>query len=174
MLSEVRKRIADPHATLDGFCALLLTSPRPAKRGKATVVEKGAGRHVRWRRGADYECVKPGLAFANAAALDAAWAARAVTLEHVYLMRHHEADVLTQRSQLNPLWEALYYLSDERQFVRVQKKHLHYLYQCAGRTDKTLAWSVREEEVLGNEGKVVRVALPYWPDRHAFSVLKIK
>jgi|SRR6185295_10449614 len=169
MLQEVRKRVADPHATLDGFCALLLSSPRPAKKGKAAPTATGAGRHVRWKRGADYECVRPGLAFANAAALDAAWAARALTLEHVYLMRHHEADALAQRSQLNPLWEALYYLSDERQFFRVQKCHLRYMYESAGRTNKALAWSVEECEVMGK-----RILVPYWVDRYAFSALKIK
>jgi len=159
-LAEVRKRLADPHASLDGVCGLLnrAASAVPAKRVKV----KMAGRHVRWNRGDDYECMVQGREFANATELDAAWASRTIALTDMYLMRHREAEALGKRSQLNPQWEALYYLREERHFVRVQKCHLRYVYDREGRTNKNLAWTMLNERS------------PYWVDRHAFSVLKIK
>lgn len=159
MLAEVRKRLADPHVSLDNVCGLLSPSSaaQPTKRRR----RESTGRHVRWQRADDYECVSRGARdFCNAAELDAAWLARTLTLADMYLMRHREADALGKRSQLNPIWEALYRVGD--QWVRVQKCHLRHAYLQAGRRDKALAWSTCAD------------ATPYWVDRHAFSVLNIK
>lgn len=166
MLAEVRKRLADPHTSLDGLCELLAAAPAPKR---AMEKKAKAGRHVRWQRDNDYEGVIRGREFANATELDAAWDAKKITLADVWLVRHHEAHKLGKRSQLNPQWEALYYLADQRHYVRVQKCHLRYLYDQAGRVDRTLAWTMLQHEEKKNP-----VFVPYWVDRHAFSVLKIK
>lgn len=159
MLVEVRKRLADPHASLDSVCGILsATAAQPAQAKRR---RESTGRHVRWQRADDYVCVERGARdFCTAAELDAAWVARSLTLGDMYLMRHREADALGKRSQLNPIWEALYRVGD--QWVRVQKCHLRHAYEQAGRRDKALAWTLTE------------AGMPYWVDRHAFSVLKIK
>lgn len=163
MLAEVRKRLADPHASLDAICGLLdpdaAAADAPAAAHRAA--KRVAGRHVRWQRVNDYECVVRGREFANAAELDAAWAERSITLQDMFWVRNRQADALGKRTQINPHWEALYYLSDEQHYVRVQKCHLRHAYNAAGRTDKALAWTMVQD-------------LPYWIERHAYSVLKIK
>jgi hypothetical protein len=165
MFADVRSLFGNPRASIDEICsALRATQPRGgAKRAKTTAK---TGRHVRWTRSAEYACVARGRDFANAAELDERWAAGDISLADMYIFHHCEADKLAERSQVNPLWEAVYYLSDSHHYVRVQKCHLRYAYEQAGRTDKALAWSVDERE----DGSTV----PYWVDRHAFSVLKIK
>lgn len=164
MLSEVRKRFSAPGVSLDELCTALRGPAHSASPKRAKTQEASAGRHVRWLRAADYVCIVRGRDFANAAELDARWRASDISLDDMYIFHHREASRLATRNQFNPLWEALYYLSDCHQFVRVQKCHLRDIYEKAGRTDKALAWTT-----LNSEPPVA-----YWVDRHAFSVLKIK
>lgn len=175
MLAEVRKRFIAPGGSVDDLCVL----PGGAGAGAGGGGAGGGGgskktkpnpvrsktRHVRWTRGSEYVFVgERGRDFCNLEELNAKWEAGEITLADMWVVRHKEAARLGARSQLNPLWEALYYVADAKQFYRVQKCHLRWAYERAGRTDAALAWST-----LSDAPDVC-----YWCDRHAFSMLKIK
>lgn len=163
-LERVRQRVSDPHASLDSLCNALLMHHKGQPKHKrqklaGDIAIAKCGRHVQWHRAADYVCVAEGRPFANAADIDARWAAGDITLADMYIFKHCDAGVL-KRSQVNPVWEAVYLVSDRNHYVKVQKCHLRQAYERAGRTDASAAWTADP--------------LPYWVDRHAFSVLKIK
>jgi hypothetical protein len=121
----------------------------------------GGGRHVKWtdQQHSNYTVIKPGIPFKNTADIEHAFEQGLLQDDsHMYLVRHKNYAMM-QRNKNVPVYEALYWLSEEERFVLVQKCHLKHMYACMGKTDTKKAF---EEELL----------LPYWVDRFLYSKIK--
>ena len=131
-------------------------SPSAPARGGAG---GGAGRHVKWHDPQNnYSVIKQGIPFKTTADIEHAFEQGLLQDEsHFYLVRHKN-HAMMQRNKNVPVYEALYWLSEEERFVLVQKCHLKHVYARLGKTDVKQALDNGEQ--------------PYWVDRFLYSKIK--
>lgn len=120
---------------------------------------KRGGRHVVWRAASLYRCIRPGTrTFANEREIDELYAAKALDEAHFWLFQH--CDPQAKRSEITPLYEAVYKCGDDGCLVLTQKCHLMQAYVRAARTKSEAMWDVLPS------------GEPYWVDRYAFRKAK--
>jgi hypothetical protein len=122
----------------------------------------GAGRHVKWYDPQNnYAVIKQGIPFKTIADIEHAFEQGLLQDEsHFYLVRHKNYAMM-QRNKNVPVYEALYWLSEEERFVLVQKCHLKHVYAQLGKTD------VKQATIEVQDGEQ-----PYWVDRFLYSKIK--
>ncbi len=129
------------------------------KRARASValVRKGhsRSRHVAWDpQGAHYTLLRPGIAVANEAEIDAILREGRCHESYFYIHRHHDWRAM-ERNAFVPVYEASYYCSESNKYVVAQKLHMKQAYGNANRNDAARATTLMTDEV------------PYWVDRYA-------
>lgn len=121
----------------------------------------GGGRHVKWHDPQNnYSVIKQGIPFKTTVDIEHAFEQGLLQDEsHFYLVRHKN-HAMMQRNKNVPVYEALYWLSEEERFVLVQKCHLKHVYARVGKSDASKAVEVHDGEQ------------PYWVDRFLYSKIK--
>ena len=133
---------------------LLLTPPAPSGVAKK-------GRHVKWHLDpASYELIKQGIPLSSTRAIEQMYQLGEIRDDsHIYIFRHTNFKLM-ERNQNVPMYEAVYWLSEEERYVKVQKCHLKQMYAAMGKTNTKMAHFVDE------------MGMPYWVDRFIFSKIK--
>lgn len=127
--------------------------------GKKSFITRSGGRHVVWKMAPFYDCIRPGSKiYASDAEINEIYKQKLIDESYFWIFRHKDTRV--QRSEITPLYEALYKRADG-QYVIVQKCHLAQAYNRAKRTRHDQMW-----ELVGDD--------PYWVDRYAFRKTKQK
>ena len=121
------------------------------KRVKITMPQKPKkGRHVIWKAIDDYVCVKRGIHLKNELDIETKFHEGTLTEEHLFIYKHkNSADM--ERNAALPVYEGVYFCTDNGVFFRSQKCHLKAIY--SKKNNGKLAWTVDEQ------------GIPYWVDR---------
>jgi hypothetical protein len=133
-------------------------SDAAASNKRRAVAQPSAGRHVAWapREGRDV-CVQRGRrAFESEAAIDAAFRARELAEEDLYVFFNGDA---AERNEEVPRYEGVFAVSNGGGFRKAKKAHMKLVY--AGRTDRSRMWHVDPT-----------TNVPYWVDRYAFCKMR--
>jgi hypothetical protein len=125
--------------------------PRTSPKTKDKPLTK-VGRHVVWDPNPHYILVRAGIPIRNEQAADALFKEDTITEAHFYLFCNKDAKV--QRNSDVPVYEAAYFCTDTRYYIRVQKRYLKRAYTKLKRTNRT-----QSHEILSD-------GTPYWVDRH--------
>ena len=134
---------------------------------KKTAVKQERGkqkvkiRHVMWTPGQKYEMLKKGQTFLSKTALVKKFEQEELREDHLFIFKLKDAYAV--RSADMPMYEGVFYCSDAGPtYVLAQKKYLRALYALEEKVDFAKRDDTDEQGV------------PYWVDRHLFSVANEK
>jgi ATP-dependent Zn protease len=129
---------------------------KPPKKQKIT---KAKMRNVEWIHYHKYTQVKAGIPMETEAQIKLLFENKEINEDHLYIFRNNDPAV--QRNIVMPLYEAVYWCNERKQWLIVQKSHLKIAYKNAGKTARSSMWNMDS------------INVPYWVDRYAFCVNRI-
>ena len=118
------------------------------------------GRHVVWRPGEKYTCIRQGRPIQDETHAKKLLDAHQTDESYFYIFRSVDPNV--QRNPNVPKYEAAYFCSERNYYIRVQMCHLKQAYANAQRTDLSRAFSLMDD------------GTPYWVDRFAVSMENLR